>query len=219
VSEAVPVFVTVTVYVRVLPDRPLSERGEIETSMPGGFTQRAMQLTLSVTAASAREVAVTVIVVESPSAAVLGMVTLSCAVSDAPGASGPTVSLERLGDQLGTALSLLVKVYVSEAVPVFVTVTVYVRVLPDRPLLEVCEIETSTPGGFTQRAMQLTLSVTAALAREVAVTVIVWLAPLAVPEGMVTLSVTEDDTLGGSGPTELWERLGDQLTLSLTVKS
>jgi hypothetical protein len=101
-------FVTVTKYLSVPPGMFSREPGEIPTQNIGRGDPRAKttQLASSVVA----EVAVTVIVWLTPSAVPAGMVTLSCAVPDAPGASGPTEILERLDGQLEAALSLLVKV-------------------------------------------------------------------------------------------------------------
>jgi hypothetical protein len=107
-----PAFVTVTVYLSVPPFSFSRELGEIVTTTLGWMASmaKATQLALAFTVVLACEVAVTVIVWLTPSAVPAGMVTLSCAVPDAPGASGPTEILERLGDQLGAALSFLVKV-------------------------------------------------------------------------------------------------------------
>jgi hypothetical protein len=181
-------FVTVTKYLSVPPGMFSRELGEIPTQTPGRIDPMAKttQLALSFTVGLACEVAVTVIMWLTFSAVSLGMVTLSVAVPDAPGASGPIEVLERLDGQLGAVLSLFVKLYVSETVLVFFTVTVNVNVLPDRPLLEVGEIETSTWGAAPAMAIQLFSALTPV---PVAVTRTLSLAPLATPLGIVTYSV------------------------------
>jgi len=101
----------------------------------------------------------------------------------------------------------------------FVTVTKYLSVLPGTFSRELGEIPTQTPGRIdpTAETTQLALSFTAAFSVEAAVTVILSLAPSAVPTGMVTLSVTFSEALDASGPTEYLERVVGQLALSILV--
>jgi len=103
--------------------------------------------------------AVTVIVVESPAAAVLGMVMLSPMVLEAPPANvilgGVT---ERVGPQL--LVSEASRSNVAVAVPVFVKVTENWSRSPGLPNL-FSEIVTCTPPEIlTQRAVQLALPLT-----------------------------------------------------------
>ena len=81
-----------------------------------------MQLVEPLTDGSACEVAVTRTLSLALFSALADMVTVSVAVPEAPATSGKGVEGERLSDQ--PALSAVVREYVSETLPVFVTVTV-----------------------------------------------------------------------------------------------
>ena len=113
-----PVLATVTVYVSVVPFAPLCELGEIVTLTPLVIVTCAVQLAELLTPVP---VAVTVMLSIVPPIAFEGTVTLSVAVPLFPGDRVSDVG-ETLGDH--PALSMAVKEYVSEMLPVLVTVTV-----------------------------------------------------------------------------------------------
>ncbi|MBA7663668.1 hypothetical protein ES703_71715 [subsurface metagenome] len=205
----------VTVKVTFSPGTPLLSGGDTETSMPLTTTALAMQVALSLTVGSAREVAVTVISSSSPEGASSGIVTVSVAGSSL---FGRIVSEARETARYQSALSIASRSYVSSTFPVFLTVTIKVSVSPGTPLLSGGDIETSTPLTAVVVAMQVALSLTSSFSTDVAVTVISVDSFSIASLGTVTLTVVVRFSPNGI-ESELLPSVAPQPALSLTVKS
>ncbi|MBA7663666.1 hypothetical protein ES703_71713 [subsurface metagenome] len=98
--------------------------------------------------------------------------------------------------------------------PVLVTVTVKVTFSPGIPLFSGGDIETSTPLMVAAVAMQVALSLTFSFSIDFAVMVILSSMPLAVPSGIMTLTVTVPLS-PAKIPLEVGGTVGLQFSLSL----